>query len=217
MLPEICTCGKSNLLNAISSSYNDTGPTRPSTDPVVPGYYYWQTSHSEYQSLGHWYDSTRETTTWYVQHSLPQSTTVHYLVCTTQPPIGYHCTLPGMYNTASHRVPLYTTWYVQHSLPQSTTVHYLVCTTQPPKGYHHLICTKPPIGYYYLICTTQPPIGYHCTLPGTYNTASHRVSLYTTWYVQHSLPKGTTVHYLICTAQPPKGYHCTLPGMYSTA
>ena len=38
------------------SQYTDTGPTSPSTDPIMPGA--WQGSHWSANVLSHWYDST---------------------------------------------------------------------------------------------------------------------------------------------------------------
>ena len=40
------------------SQYTDTGPTSPSTDPIMPGA--WQGSHWSANFLSHWYDSTRK-------------------------------------------------------------------------------------------------------------------------------------------------------------
>ena len=37
------------------SQYTDTGPTSPSTDPIMPGA--WQGSHWSANFLSHWYDS----------------------------------------------------------------------------------------------------------------------------------------------------------------
>ena len=40
------------------SQYTDTGPTSPSTDPIMPGA--WQGSHWNAIFLSHWYDSTQK-------------------------------------------------------------------------------------------------------------------------------------------------------------
>ena len=60
---ENCTCYHTEIkvvdqtFHLTQSQYTDTRPTRPSTDPIMPGA--WQGSQpTECQFLSHWYDST---------------------------------------------------------------------------------------------------------------------------------------------------------------
>ena len=65
------------------SQYTDTGPTSPSTDPLMPGA--WQGSQPlECQFLSHWYDSTPEKSR-RKQDSNPGSSALDADALTTRP------------------------------------------------------------------------------------------------------------------------------------